>query len=64
MCWVVKYGAVIGKNAVDWTTPQDPGGYDKTLKVQDFLFDRSKGEKKHAKKVIKYEKFVGVEERL
>ena len=59
-----KYGIVIGNLAVWWETPEDPGGYDKTIQAKDSSFDQSKGEKKHARKVIKYEKFLGVEESI
>ena len=39
----VKYGTIIGNNAVEWTNLEDPGGYNETVQVQDLSFDRSKG---------------------
>ena len=59
-----QYGKVIRNETVHWTTPKDLGGYDDTIQDNDTVFDRSKSEKKHARKVIKYEKFLGVEESL
>ena len=59
-----KYRAVIDKPTVQWTTPKDPEGYDKTIQAKGSSFDRSKGEKKHARKVIEYKTFLGVEERI
>ena len=56
-----KYGNVIGNPMVQWTTCEDPGGFDDTIQAKDSAFDRSKGEKKM---VIEYEKFLGVEESI
>ena len=53
-----------GKVIVQWTTPKDPGKYDETIQAKDTAFNRSKSEKKHARRVIEYEKFLGVEECL
>ena len=57
-----KYKAVIGDPAVWWNTLEDPWEYDETIQAKGTSFDQSKGEKKHARKVIKYEKFLGIEE--
>ena len=59
-----QHGKVIGNETVPLTTPEDPGGYDDTIQVKDMAFDKSKSEKKHARKVIEYEKLLGVEESL
>ena len=45
-----QHGKVIGNETVQWTTPEDPGGYDDTIQAKDMAFERSKSEKKHAKK--------------
>ena len=58
-----KYDKVIGNPAVQWTTPEDPGGYDESIQWKDLSFDQCKWEKKHTRKV-KYEKFLGVEEKF
>ena len=39
---------------------EDPGGYNQTIQAKDTAFDRSKSEKKHARQVIEYEKFLGI----
>ena len=57
-----KYGMVIGNLAVQWDTSEDPGVYDKTIQAKDSSFNHNKWEKKHARKVIEYENFLGVEE--
>ena len=59
-----QHGRVIGNKTVQWTTPEDPGGYDDNIQAKDTAFGRSKSEKRHARKVIEYKKFLGVEERL
>ena len=59
-----QYGTVIGNEEVLWTTAEDLGGYDDTIQAKDTAFDRSKSKKKYARKVIEYEKFLGVEESL
>ena len=56
-----KYGAVIGNPAVKWDTLEDPGGSDEYIQSKDLSFDQSEGKKKHARKVIDYEKFLGIE---
>ena len=53
---------LIGNKMIQWRTPEDPGGYDDNIQVKVMAFDRKKSEKKHARKVIKYKKFFGVEE--
>ena len=40
------------------------GGYDNNIQAKDTAFDRSKSEKKHARKVIEYKMFLGLEESL
>ena len=52
-----QYGKVIGNETVQWTTPEDPGGYNDTIHAKDKAFDRSKSKTNHARKVIEYEKF-------
>ena len=59
-----KYGTVIGNLAVEWTTSVNPRGYDESIQAKDSSFDQSKGEKRHARKVIEYKKFLGVEESI
>lgn len=59
-----KYGTVIRNLMVQWTSPEDPRGYDETIQQEDSSFDCNKGKKKHIKKVIEYEKFSGVEEHI
>ena len=59
-----KYGTFIGNPAVQWTTPEDTGEYNKSIKTKDSSFDQSKGEKEHTRKVIEYKKFLGVEESI
>ena len=54
-----KYGTAICNPTVNWITPKDPGGYEKTIQEKDSSFERSKKEKKHAGQVIKYNKFLG-----
>ena len=54
----------MGNKTVQWTTPEYPRGDDNIIKANNIAFDRSKSEKKHARRVIKYEKFLGVEESL
>ena len=51
----VKERTVIGNHAVEWTNLKDSGGYDKTIQTKDSSFDRSRGEKKHARRLIEYE---------
>ena len=60
----IWYGMVIGNKMVQWTTTKDPRGHDDNIQAKDMAFDRSKSEKKHARKVIKQEEFLGVEESL
>ena len=43
---------------------KDLGGCNVTVQAKDTTFDQSKSEKKHARKLIEYEKFLGVEESL
>ena len=59
-----QYGMVIGNEEVNWTTPEDLGGYDDTIQAKDTAFDQNKSKKKHARQVIEYKKFLGVEESL
>ena len=59
-----KYGAVIGNPAAKWDTSEDLGGYNESILAKDASFDQSKGEKKHARKVIEYDKFLEVEESI
>ena len=40
------------------------GVYDDNIQAKDTAFKRSNSEKKHSRRVIKYEKFLGVEESL
>ena len=49
---------------VQWKTPEDPSRYYDSIQAKDMAFDRSQSKKKHAKKVIEYEKFLGAEESL
>ena len=46
------------------TTLEDSVGYDDNIQSMDMAFDRSKSEKKHAQKVIEFEKILGIEESL
>ena len=65
MLWKTKYRNVIGNSTVQWATPKDLGGYDDAaIKAKDTSFNRSKGAKKHTRKVIEYEKFLGIEENI
>ena len=59
-----KYDAVIRNPAMHWTTSKDPIGYDETIQAKDSSLDRSKGEKKHARKVLEYKRFLGAEESI
>ena len=59
-----KVWSIIGNPEVKWDTPENLGGYDELIQAKDSSFDRSKGEKKHARKVIKYEKFLDIEESI
>ena len=43
-----QYGRIIGNETAQWTTPEDPGGYDDNIQTKDMAFDRNKSEKKHA----------------
>ena len=54
---------MIGNERLQWQTPKDPRRYDNSIQAKDTAFNRSKNEKWH-NKVIKYEKFLGVEENL
>ena len=56
-----EYGKVIGNETVQLTIPEDLGRYDDSIQAKDIAFDRSKSEKKHTRKVIEYEKFLGAE---
>ena len=59
-----QYGRVIGNEMVQWETPQNPGRYGNSIQSKDTAFDCSKSKKKHARKAIKYEKTLGLEESL
>ena len=59
-----QYGRVIGNEHLKWKNPKDQGGYDDSIQAKDMAFDQSKHEKKHARRLIEYEKFLGVEESL
>ena len=59
-----KYGTVIGNPTIECMTPKDPGGYDEIIQVKYSPFDKSKEEKKNARKVIQYKKLLGVEESI
>ena len=49
-----KNRTVIVNHTGRWTTSKDPGEYDETIQAKDSSFDRSKGEKKHARKIIEH----------
>ena len=53
---------IIGNEEVIWTTSVDLGV--DTIQAKDTAFDRSKSKKKHARQVIKCEKFFGVDKSL
>ena len=57
-----KYDIINSNLVVIWATSEDPGGYNKSIHAKDSLFDQSKGEKKYTRKVIEYEKFLGIKE--
>ena len=59
-----QYGRVIGNECLQWETPEDLSGYDDSIQAKDMTFDQSKSEKKHARRLFEYEKFLGVEESL
>ena len=59
-----KYGTEIGNAVVAWNMPEDPRGNDESIQAKDSSFDWSKGKKKHSRKVIKYEQFLGVKESI
>ena len=59
-----QYGIVLGNECLKWETPEDPDGYDASIQAKDTAFDQSKSENKHARRLIEYEKFLGVEENL
>ena len=42
----------------------DPGRYNEVLQACDSSYHRSKGEKKQIRKVVEYEKFLGVHNSL
>ena len=47
-----------------WDIPEDLGGYDESIQAKDLSFTRSKGGEKHARKLVKCEKFLEVEESI
>ena len=59
-----KYGTDIGNPTLQWTSPEDPCGYDKSIQPKDSSFDKCKSKKKHGCKDIEYEKFLGVEKNI
>ena len=58
------YRRVIRNETVQWENPRYPGGYDDSIQAKDMALDRSKSKNKHARKFIKHEKFLGMEESL
>ena len=52
-----QYGRVKENETVQWTTSDDPGGYEDNIQAKNLLFGRSKSEKKHARTVTEYKKF-------
>ena len=53
---------VRGYEHIQWRNPEDLGGYNDTIQAKDMVFDQSKSEKKHARRLLEYEKILGVEE--
>ena len=53
-----------GNEWLQLETPEDLSGYDDSIQAKDTAFDWSKSEKKHARKLIEYEKFFGMEKSL
>ena len=52
---------MIGNEHLQWETLEDPGRHDDSIQDKDAAFDLSKNEKKHARRLIEYEKFLGIE---
>ena len=59
-----QYIRAIGNEHLQWEAPEDPGGYDGSIQAKDMVFDQSKSENIYARRLIEYEKFLGVEESL
>ena len=55
---------MIGNEQLQWETPEELGSYNDSIHAEDNAFDQSKSAKKHAKKLIEYEKLLEVEESL
>ena len=54
-----KYGTMVGNVAVQWTMPEDPQGYEKSIPAKDSSFNQSKKEKIHTRKIIEYKTHGG-----
>ena len=67
LSWILgkeQYGREIGNERLQWETPEDLGWYNDSIQAKNMAFDWSKSEKKHARRLLEYEKLLGVEESL